>query len=142
MIKHKHIEAPLSFLLLDEGEVVQPFSPLVHNVEEAINLDDEEFEYPIEDVHASTPPAHEDEKTIIFSHTDGLMKVPFDMVDEHIDTFIQTGRRSGILIISFSIETPSTTLRVALKKRGLSCHPQRTTFHVYMIHMFGSLMMT
>jgi hypothetical protein len=30
---------------------------------------------------------------VIFSHTDGLMKEPFDMVDEHIDIFIQTGRR-------------------------------------------------
>jgi hypothetical protein len=28
-----------------------------------------------------------------FSHIDGLMKVPFDMVDEPIDTFIQTGKR-------------------------------------------------
>jgi hypothetical protein len=94
----------------------------LHNVEEAISLDDEEFEGPVEDVHASTPPAHKDKKMVIFSHTDGLMKVPFDMVDEHIDTFIQTGRRRwdfGCLIL---IETPFMTLRVALKKRGLSCH--------------------
>jgi hypothetical protein len=29
---------------------------------------------------------------IIFSHVDGLVKEPLDMVDEQIDTFIQTGR--------------------------------------------------
>jgi hypothetical protein len=29
---------------------------------------------------------------VIFSHTDGLMKVPFYMVNEPIDTFIQIGR--------------------------------------------------
>jgi hypothetical protein len=52
----------------------------------------QEFEDPVEDVHASTPPAHKDENMVIFSHIDGLMKVPFDMVDEPIDTFIQTGR--------------------------------------------------
>jgi len=39
--KVKHIESPLSLLPLDEGEVVQPFSPPTHDVEEAINLDDE-----------------------------------------------------------------------------------------------------
>jgi hypothetical protein len=50
------------------------------------------FEEAMEELHASTPPAHKDEKMVIFSHTDGLMKVPFDMVDEPIDTFIQTGR--------------------------------------------------
>jgi hypothetical protein len=60
--KVQHIEAPLSFLMLDEGEVVQPCSPPAHDVEEAISLDDEEFEDPVEDVHASTPPAHEDKR--------------------------------------------------------------------------------
>jgi hypothetical protein len=35
----------------------------------------------------------EDKEMIIFNHVDGLMKEPLDMVDEHIDTFIQTGRR-------------------------------------------------
>jgi hypothetical protein len=89
--KAQHIEAPLSLIPLDKGEVVQPCLP--PNVEEAISLDDEEFEGLVEDVHASAPPAHIDEKMVIFSHTDGLMKVPFDMVDEPIDTFIQTGRR-------------------------------------------------
>jgi hypothetical protein len=89
--KMKHIEAPLSLILLDEGEVVQPCLP--PNVEEAISLDDEEFEGPFENVHASTPPAHKDEKMVIFSHIDGLIKVHFDMVDEPIDTFIYTGRR-------------------------------------------------
>jgi hypothetical protein len=29
---------------------------------------------------------------VIFSHTDSLLKEPSDMVDEHIDAFIQIGR--------------------------------------------------
>jgi hypothetical protein len=31
--KVQHIEAPLSFLALDEGKFVQPFSPPAHDVE-------------------------------------------------------------------------------------------------------------
>jgi hypothetical protein len=58
--KAQHIEEQLSFLSLDEGKVVQPCSP----------------------------PAHEDEEMVILSHIDGLMKEPFDMVDEHIYNFI------------------------------------------------------
>jgi hypothetical protein len=85
--KSKHIETPISLIPLDEGEVVQPSLP--PNVEEAINLDDEGI---VEDVHASTPPVKKNENMVIFSHTDGLMKVPFDMVDDPIDTFIQTGK--------------------------------------------------
>jgi hypothetical protein len=76
---------------LDEGEVVQPCPP--PNVEEAISLNDEEFECPVEDVHASAPPAHKDEKMVIFSYIGRLMKVPFNMVNEPIDTFIEIGRR-------------------------------------------------
>jgi hypothetical protein len=68
---------------LDEGEVVQ--ACLAPNVEEAISLDDEG---PIEDVHASASPMHKVKNMVIFSDTDGLMKVPFDMVYEPIDTFI------------------------------------------------------
>jgi hypothetical protein len=41
--KVENIKAPLSLLLLDEGEVVQPFPPLAHDVEEVISLEDEEF---------------------------------------------------------------------------------------------------
>jgi hypothetical protein len=87
MIKRtpQHIEALLSLIPLDKGEVVQPCLP--PNDEEAISLDDEEFEGTVEDMHAS-----KNEKMVIFSYTDGLMKVPFDIVDEAIDTFIQTGR--------------------------------------------------
>jgi hypothetical protein len=73
----QHIEALLYFIALDEGEVVQPCLPPAHDVEEAISLNDEEFEGPVEDVHASTPLAHEDEK----------------MVDDPIDTFIQIDKR-------------------------------------------------
>jgi hypothetical protein len=126
--KVQHIEAPLSLILLDEGEVVQPCFPPAHNVEQAISLDDEEFEGPVEDVHASTPPAHEDEKMVIFSHTDGLMKVPFDMVDEPIDTFIQTGRHIwdlGCLKFDrdpiYDIEGSSQAEGVSFSKDWSSC---------------------
>jgi hypothetical protein len=88
--KAQHIEGLLSLIPLDEGKVVQPCLP--PNVEEAISLDDEEFEGPVEDVHAYAPPTPKDKEMVIFSHTDGLMKVPFYIVDEPIDTFIHIGR--------------------------------------------------
>jgi hypothetical protein len=90
--KEKHIEAPLSCLPLDEGKFVQPFSPPIHDVEEATSLDDEESEGQVETTLASILPTQKEEEMVIFSHTDGIMKEPFDMVDENIDTFIQTGR--------------------------------------------------
>jgi hypothetical protein len=43
--KAQHIEAILSLMSFGEGEVVQPCFP--PNVEEAISLDDEEFEGPV-----------------------------------------------------------------------------------------------
>ena len=72
---------------LDEGEVFQPCFP--PNVEEAINLDDGGS---VEDVHAYAPPMHKDKNMVIFSHTNGLMKEPLDMVDNNIFTFIHTRR--------------------------------------------------
>jgi hypothetical protein len=89
----QHVEASLSLLPPDEVEVVQSCSPPVQEVEEATSLSDEEFEDPVEAAPTSALPAHEDKEMVIFSHVDGLMKEPLDMVDEHIDTFIQTGRR-------------------------------------------------
>jgi hypothetical protein len=95
---------------------------------------------PDDDVHATTPPAHENKVMVVF--VDGLVKEPLHTVDEHIDTFIQIGRCKWDFVISFLIETPFMTLRVPLKKRGLRCHLQKTIFHTYMVHMFRSLMMT
>jgi hypothetical protein len=91
--KAKHIEALLSLPLLDEDKVVQPCSPPTHDVEETTNLDDEEFEDLVEIALPSVLPTHKDKEMVIFSHTDGLMKEPFKVVDEHIDTFIRIGRR-------------------------------------------------
>jgi len=42
-----------------------------------------------EDVNAFTPPTHEDKE--MFTFVDALVREPLHMVDEHIDTFIQTG---------------------------------------------------
>jgi hypothetical protein len=39
----QHVETSLSFLPLDEGEVVHPCFPPVHEVEEANSLNDEEL---------------------------------------------------------------------------------------------------
>jgi hypothetical protein len=62
----QHVEASLSFLLPNE------------------------FEEPVQDVHASTPPTHEDNEMVTIAN--GLVRESLHMVDEHIDTFIQTGR--------------------------------------------------
>jgi hypothetical protein len=90
----KNYETLLYFLLLDEGEIVQPFFPLVHEVEEAIGLNDEEFEDIVETTLVSILLAHKDKEMVISVHIDGIMNENLDMVDEHIDTFIQTGRRT------------------------------------------------
>jgi hypothetical protein len=63
--KEKHVETLLSFLLLDEGEVVQ----------------------------TCRPPAHEDEEKISLDDAYDLVYNLSDMVDLHIDDFIQVGRR-------------------------------------------------
>jgi hypothetical protein len=74
----QHVEESLSFLSPDE-------------VEESTNLS-EEFEDHVEATPVSSLPAHGDKHIVIFNHDNALMKEPLDMVDEHIDTFIQTDR--------------------------------------------------
>jgi hypothetical protein len=90
----QHVETSLSLLSLDEGEVVQPCFPPVHEIEESISLNDEEIQDPVEAALASILPAHKDKEMVIFSHIGGLMKEIVNMVDENIDTFIQTGRHT------------------------------------------------
>jgi hypothetical protein len=46
---------------------------------------------PNDDVHATTPPAHENKEMVIFFYC--LVKEPLHKVDKHIHTFIQIGRR-------------------------------------------------
>jgi hypothetical protein len=62
----QHVEASLSLLSPDVVEVVQSCSPPVHEVQGATSLNDE-FEEPVEDIHASTPLAHEDKEMVTFS---------------------------------------------------------------------------
>jgi hypothetical protein len=71
----QHVEASFYFLFLDEDEVIQ----------------------------TCLPPAHEDEETISLDDTNDLVQDPFDMVDLHIDDFIQVGRRRWD-VICFSID--------------------------------------
>jgi hypothetical protein len=85
----KHVETSFSLLLLDVGEVVHPFFPPVHEVEQANSMNNEESE---DTVEASLTSTQEDKEMVIFSHIDGFMKEPLDLVDEHIERFIQTGR--------------------------------------------------
>jgi hypothetical protein len=66
----------------------------VHEVEEEISPTGEEIEDQVEAALALALPAHKDKEMVILGHTDGHMKETFDMVDEHIDTFIQTRRRT------------------------------------------------
>ena len=73
----------------EEDNVVLPCFPPACEFEEEISLSDEEFEYPNEATLAFFLPTHEDKEMV--SHSDGLMKEPLDMVDKHIETFIQTG---------------------------------------------------
>jgi hypothetical protein len=81
----KHVENPreksLSFLPLNEVEVVQTYSPPAREIEEATSLNDEESEDPFEFALTSVFPTHEDKELVFFSHTDGLVKEPLDMVD-------------------------------------------------------------
>jgi hypothetical protein len=83
----KHVEASLSFLLHYVVEVVHPCSPPVHKVKDATSINGE-LEESVEDVDASTPPAHEDKEMITF--VDRLVRETLHMVDDHIDTFIET----------------------------------------------------
>ena len=91
--KSQHFETSLSLLPLDEGEVVQPCFPSVHEFDEAISLNDEEIKDLVEAALAFVLPTHEDKEVAIFSHIDGFMKEPLDLVVDHLDMFIQTGRR-------------------------------------------------
>jgi hypothetical protein len=64
----------MSIISLDEGEVVLPHLPLVHEDEEMINISD----------------------------ADDLVEEPYDVVDQHIDDLINVGRhRWGVGCIIF-----------------------------------------
>jgi hypothetical protein len=76
----------------EEDDAVLPCFPPAREFEEAININDEEFEDPNESSLAFVIPTHKDKEMVIFCHTDSLVKEPSYMVDEHIDAFIQIER--------------------------------------------------
>jgi hypothetical protein len=121
----QHVETSLSFLPLDEGEVFQPCFPPVHEVEEEISLNDEEIEDPVEAALAPALPAHEDKEMVIFSHTDGHMKETLDMVDEHIDTFIQTGRRTWDFGRFIFYRDPIYDIEGSSQEKGVELSPSK-----------------
>jgi hypothetical protein len=84
---------------------------------------------------------HSYEEVIISCGLDKFVEQPSDIVDDHIDDFIQVGRHRWMWVASLLIEIPFMTLRVALRQRGLKCHLQRTGIHVCMIQIFSVLMM-
>jgi hypothetical protein len=63
------------------------------------------------------------------------------MVDQHIDDFIQVGRRRWDVSCFIFYRIPFTTLRVVLVQKGLSCHLQRTGLHMHIIQILGNPMM-
>jgi hypothetical protein len=79
--------------LPEEDNAIIPCFPPAHEFEEAISLSDEEFEDPNEASLEYVVPTHEDKEMVIFTHTDSLIKETSDMVNGHIDAFIQIGRR-------------------------------------------------
>jgi hypothetical protein len=81
----QHVDTSLSFLPLDVGDIVHHFFLHMHEFEDPNSLTNGEFEDLVEDALTS---AHEEKNMVIFSHIDGFMKEPLDLVDEHIDRFI------------------------------------------------------
>jgi hypothetical protein len=124
--KGKHVEAPLSLIPFDEGKLFQPCSPLAHDVEESIHLDDDEFQDPVEDVHASTPPAHKEKEMIIY--VDGLVKETLDIVDEHINTFIQTSRRRWDLGCPIFYRDPIYDIEDSPQEKGFELSSSKDYF--------------
>jgi hypothetical protein len=60
----------------------------VHEVEEAISLNDKEIEDPVEPSLAFVLPAQEDKDMVIFSRIVGFIKGPWDLFYDHIYIFI------------------------------------------------------
>jgi hypothetical protein len=83
-------ETLMSIILLDEDDIIQPLYPLLCEVEEENNLNNEDFEDPVEATPTTLLPAHKE--MVIFIHTDDLMKDHLEVVDEHIENFIRIGR--------------------------------------------------
>ena len=73
-------------------------------------------------VRSRFPSAHKDEEVISPKDADDSMGDLSDMVDHHLDDFIQVGKRRWDVSASFFIEISFTTLRVVLVQKGLSCH--------------------
>jgi hypothetical protein len=81
------------------------------------------------------------EEVINSYDADEFMEQPSDIVDDHIDDFIQVGRRRwdvGCFIID---RDPIYDIEGSSQEKGLKFHLQRTGLHACMIQMFGNLVM-
>jgi hypothetical protein len=99
-------------LLPEEEDVLLPCFNRACEVEETTSLSKQEFEDPLEVTLASALPAYEEKETIIYTNV--LIKEPLHMVDEHIYTFIQIGRRGWDLGCFIFTEILSTALKAPL----------------------------
>jgi hypothetical protein len=88
----KHVERKdetcVSILLIDQGEVIWYLPHPTHEYKEYFL----ELHHPVEATPTFFLPTHENKEVVNFSHTDGFMKEPLDVVDENINTFICIGR--------------------------------------------------
>jgi hypothetical protein len=69
------------------------------------------------------------------------MEQPSDIVDDHIDDFIQVGRHRWDVVCFIIDRDPIYDIEGSSQVEGLKCHLQRTGLHTCMIQIFGSLVM-
>jgi hypothetical protein len=124
----QRVETSLSLLLLDEGEVVQPCFLHADEVEEEISPNGEEIEDPVEASLAPALPPHKDKEMVIFGHNDGHMKETLDMVDDHIDTFIQTGRDTWDFCCFIFYRDPIYDIEGSSQVKGFESSPSEDYF--------------
>jgi hypothetical protein len=69
------------------------------------------------------------------------MKEPLDMVDEHIDTFIQTGRRRWDVGHFIFYRDPIYDIEGGSRAKGIELSSPEIGPHLHMIQILGSPMM-
>jgi hypothetical protein len=154
--KVQHVEDPdqtlVFILLLDEGELVQPYPPSAHEAQEGISLNnggyiDEEdshealhIEDPVEATTTSIPPTNEGKQMVNFSHMDGLMMELSDVFDNHIDAFKHIWRRKWDMVCFIIDGDPIYDIECSSQAKGVELSSS-IGLHAYMIQVFGNLIM-
>jgi hypothetical protein len=81
------------------------------------------------------------EEVINSYDADELVEQPLDIVDDHIDDFIQFGRRRWDVVFFIINREPIYDVKGISQAEGLKCHLQRTRLNTCMIQMSGNLVM-